>query len=106
MDQRLRLIRDRTRQPGVRVAERGDADSREQVEVFAPLCVVEPNALPPHEGNRRALVDLQNVSRLACLNLVDGGRFHKLSGRTKVLRYTCVLVAQVFRPARRGRASR
>ena len=39
MDQRVRLIGDRARQPRVRVAERGDADAGEQVVVLAAIRV-------------------------------------------------------------------
>ena len=56
----------------MRVAERGDADARQQIEILAPLGVVQPHALAAHERDRRALVRLQHVSRLERLNFVDG----------------------------------
>ena len=45
VEQRLRLIRDRARQPRMRMAERGDADAGQQVEILAPVRVVQPHAL-------------------------------------------------------------
>ena len=77
VDQRLRLIGDRPRQPRMRVAERRDADPRQQIEVFAPVGVVQPDALAAHERDRQTLVRLQDVSRFARLNFVDGGCLHK-----------------------------
>ena len=100
VDQRLRLIGDRARQSRMRVAERGDADSRQQIEILAPVRVVQPHALAAHERDRQTLVRLQDVSRLAHLNLVDGRCLHKLlrQDSSPALRPD-VLVAQVFRPA-------
>ena len=45
VDQRLRLIRDRAGQSRMGMPERGDADARQQIQVLAPLGVVEPHAL-------------------------------------------------------------
>ncbi len=55
----------------VGVAERRDADARQQVEVLAALGVVEAHALAAHERQRRAAVRLQDVPGFACLNVFE-----------------------------------
>ena len=52
VDQRLRLIGDRARQARMRVAERRDADARQQIEILAALGVVQTDALAAHERDR------------------------------------------------------
>ena len=69
VEQRLRLIRDRAGQPGVRVSEGGDADPGQQVQICATVDIVEPDALAAHERHRRATVGLQHVPGFERLNV-------------------------------------
>ena len=73
VEERRGLIRDRAGEPGVRVAERRDADAREQVQVLAALGVPQAHALAADQRDRLAPIGLQHVARLAPHNVVDGG---------------------------------
>ena len=68
VQQRLRLVGDGARQPWVRMAERRDADARQQVEILASLRVEQADALAAHERDRLTSVRLQHVPRFARLN--------------------------------------
>ena len=61
VDERLRLIGQRTCEAGMGMTERGDADPGQEVEIFAPVRVVEPHAVAANEGNRIAAIGLQHV---------------------------------------------
>ena len=76
MHQRIRLLRDRAREAAVRVAERRDADAREQVEVFAPLGVEQAYSLATHERDRLAAIRLQHMARFAPDDVVHHRRHH------------------------------
>ena len=69
VDHLARLLGDGGRQALVPVAERPDADPREQVEVFATFLVVHMDALAAHQHDRRAPVGLNDVFRFELANL-------------------------------------
>src|SRR4029077_318998 len=73
VQQRLRLIGDGPGQTLVRMTERGDADARQQVQIFPALRVVEADALSAHEGERGPAVCLQDMAGFPCLNFFRGG---------------------------------
>src|SRR5262249_22152908 len=79
-----RLIVDDGGEPRVRVAERRDADPRQQVEVFTAVDVIEARTLPAHERHRLTLVGLQDVALLAGPDVVEC-HFH----RTNLLQSGC-----------------
>ena len=60
----------------MRVAERRDADARDEIEIAAPVIVEEPHALAPLEDDRKAAVGLQHVLRFEGANVVGGSRGH------------------------------
>ena len=70
--QRCRLIGDRGGQARVSVAERGHADARQQVEIRAPVGVVQPDAFTAHEDHGRAAVGLEDVGRVERRDRVSG----------------------------------
>ena len=76
VQQRLRLLGDRARQARMRVAERGHADARQQIEVLAALGVEQTHALAAHERDRLPPVGLQHVPRFPRLNVVDRRDLH------------------------------
>ncbi len=61
----------------MRVAERRDADARDEIEIAAPVIVVEPHALAALEDDRQAAVGLQHVLRFKGANVVGGSRGHE-----------------------------
>ena len=64
VQQRRRLLGDHRGEPRVRVTERRDADAREEVEVLAPLGVVQERAAPVRRCTiGAALVHLHHVRR-------------------------------------------
>ena len=72
MQQLLSLVGNRASEARMGVAERGNADSRQQIEVLAALGVVQSHALTADEGDRVSAVGLQHVARFARLNLFEG----------------------------------
>ena len=67
--QRRRLGSERAGQRRMRVAERGDANARDEVEITAPVVVVQPHALAPLEDDGKPAVDLQHVLRFKGANV-------------------------------------
>ena len=65
------LLRDGAGDAWMRVTERGDADTREQVEVLSTFGIEQSNALSAHEANRVAAICLQNVLGLEGLNVFE-----------------------------------
>ena len=61
----------------MRVAERRDADARDEIEIATPVIVVEPHALAPLEDDRKAAVGLQHVLQFDGANVVGGSRGHE-----------------------------
>jgi hypothetical protein len=61
VQQRRRLLGDRARQHRMRVAERGHADTRNQVEIALTRVREQGRALAVVEDHRGATVDLQHV---------------------------------------------
>src|SRR4249920_3065224 len=73
VNERVRLFRNRVGQTLVSVAQRRDADSRQQIEIVVPIRIVESDPLAADEGHRLTAIRLQNISSLASLNVVDHG---------------------------------
>ena len=61
MQERARLIGDRVGDLGMRVAERRDRETGEEVEVALALAVPEHGALAAHERDRQPAVGLHHV---------------------------------------------
>src|SRR5437867_1867693 len=61
----------------MRVTERGDADARHEVEILAPVHVVQARAAAAHEGDRLPLVGLDDVARFERRDLVEGQLLHR-----------------------------
>jgi hypothetical protein len=87
MEEQVRRVRQlaRLRADGVgdaaaAVAERGDTDAGEQVEVRAALGVEQADPFAADERHRKAAVRLQDVPRLACLDVARGRGFNRSAG--------------------------
>src|SRR5258705_3373217 len=61
----------------MRVAERRDADARDEVEVFTPVRCVESRAAAADEGDRLPLVGRGDVARFERLDVVERQLVHR-----------------------------
>ena len=83
MQQRARLIGDRVRDLGMRVAERGDREAGEEVEVLVALAVPELRSLAADERDGQPPVGLHHVLGVERLQL--GERTHECDHRSDAL---------------------
>ena len=78
--QLARLRADGVGDAGAAVAERGDADARQQIQVGAALGVEQADAFAADERHRETAVRLQDVPRFARLDVARGRGFNRSAG--------------------------